>query len=93
LACEICEGRRWIALIVSIARGREPDALLVVGGLCGLVVHAALILTALTAVSIPRYVLGLWVPLAIGIGFSGLWIAQLGARVADGWFRHGRIAH
>jgi hypothetical protein len=43
----------------------------------GLVVHAALILTALTGVGVPRYVLGLWVPMAIGTGLTGLWILKL----------------
>ena len=33
-------------------------------------VHAALILTALTSVPIPRYVLGFWVLLAIGAGLQ-----------------------
>jgi hypothetical protein len=66
-----------LALIITLARRREPGALLAAGGLCGLVVHAALVLTALTGVGIPRYVLGLWVPMAVGTGLSGLWILEL----------------
>jgi hypothetical protein len=66
-----------LALLVTMVRGRDPAALLAAGGLCGIVVHAALVLTALTALGIPRYVLGLWVPLATGAGLSALWIVEL----------------
>ena len=66
-----------LALAIVMLRRREPGLLLAAGGLCGLVVHAALILTALTGVGIPRYVLGLWVPMAIGTGLAGLWLWEL----------------
>ena len=65
-------------LVVMIGR-REPGFLLAGAGLCGLIVHGALILTALTGVGIPRYVLGLWVPMAIGTGLGALWLIGLGA--------------
>jgi hypothetical protein len=44
--------------------------------LSGLIVHGALLLTALTAVDIPRYTLGLWVPMVLGVGLSALWVIQ-----------------
>jgi hypothetical protein len=66
-----------LALVVTLARGRDPAALLAAGGLCGIVVHVAFVVTALTALGIPRYVLGLWVPLATGAGLSALWIVEL----------------
>lgn len=64
------------ALLVVILRGRRPSFALAFGGLCSIAVHATLLFTAMTAVWVPRYVLGLWVPLALGTGFSAVWLMQ-----------------
>jgi hypothetical protein len=39
--------------------------------------HGAFLLTALTAIGLPRYALGLWVPLTLGAGLSALWLFGL----------------
>jgi hypothetical protein len=39
-------------------------------------VHGGLLLTAFTGIGIPRYVSGLWVPMAIGFGMSVLWLVS-----------------
>jgi hypothetical protein len=42
----------------------------------GLVVHAGLTLSALSSAAIPRYTIGLWPPMVIGILFFGMWVAR-----------------
>lgn len=61
-----------LVLLAAIARRRTPSPELALAGLAGLIVHGCMLLTALTAVGIPRYVLGLWAPLAIGLGMAAL---------------------
>ncbi len=73
-----------IALCLQLASFRRPDALLAAAGLAGLATHAAFALTALTGIGIPRYALGFWVPLTLGVGLSALWLAGL---LAPRWFR------
>ena len=55
----------------------RPSATLALAGLCGLTVHTTLLLTALTTVGIPRYVLGLWVPIGLGTLLSLVWLGDL----------------
>jgi hypothetical protein len=45
-------------------------------GICGIVVHAGLILSALGSAGIPRYTIGLWPPMVVGILFFGAWVAR-----------------
>ncbi len=63
-------------LLGMLCRRRRPSLELAVGGLCGLIVHGGLLLTAFTGIGIPRYVCGLWVPMAIGFGMSALWLVS-----------------
>ena len=63
-----------VVLIGVLIRRRRPTLALSAAGLTGLIVHGSLLFTALTGVGIPRYVLGLWVPIAIGVAMSALWI-------------------
>jgi len=63
-----------IVLIGVLIRRRRPSLELAAAGFTGLIVHGSLLFTALTGVGVPRYVLGLWVPIAIGVGMSALWI-------------------
>lgn len=62
-----------VVLIGTLIR-RRPSLELAAAGLAGLIVHGSLLFTALTGVGIARYVLGLWVPIAVGVGMSALWI-------------------
>jgi hypothetical protein len=66
-----------LALVVALLRGRRPSVTLCIGGLCGMTAHAAFLLTALTGVGIPRYVLGLWIPLALGAILSVAWLWEI----------------
>jgi hypothetical protein len=63
-----------IVLLGQLARLRQPGRLLAAAGLSGLIMHGGLLLTALTAVGVPRYTLGLWVPLVLGAGLSAIWM-------------------
>ena len=66
-----------VCLIATLCLRRSPTLELAMGGLCGVIVHGILLLTALAGVGIARYTLGLWLPLAAGLAFSGLWIGRL----------------
>jgi hypothetical protein len=66
-----------ICLIATLCLRRSPTLELAMGGLCGVIVHGVLLLSALAGAGIPRYTLGLWPPLAAGLAFSGLWIGSL----------------
>jgi hypothetical protein len=66
-----------ICLLATLCLRRSPTLELAMGGLCGVIVHGVLLLSALTGVGIARYMLGLWLPLAAGLVFSGLWIGSL----------------
>jgi hypothetical protein len=66
-----------LTLLIVVLRGRRPTLVLAGAGLCGIAVHATLLSTALAAVGIPRFVLVLWIPLALGIGFSAIWLWDL----------------
>jgi hypothetical protein len=72
------------ALIAVLIRGRRPSTALAIAGFAGLMVHALVVFTAMAGIGLPRYVLGLWVPIAVGVGMSVLWlIGALGWRQAD----------
>ena len=77
-----------LALLIVVMRRRRPGVALAVGGICGLAVHATCALTALAGIGIPRYLLSLWVPLALGTAMSALWLWQTvlprGDGLADG---------
>jgi hypothetical protein len=76
-ACAALLAVAGLALLTALVRGRRPSTLLATAGLCGMLTHGGLILSALTGVGIARYLLGLWVPLAIGVGLSVLWLMTL----------------
>jgi hypothetical protein len=63
-----------VALLFVVMRLQQPSLELALAGTAALIVHGALLLVAVTSVGAPRYLLGLWVPLAIGTGMSVLWI-------------------
>jgi len=72
-----------LVLLARLAFLRRPSALLAAAGLCGIVMHGAMLLTALTAVGLSRYAFALWVPLTLGISLSALWIVtSAGKRIA-----------
>jgi hypothetical protein len=66
-----------ICLLGALCLRHRTSLELAVSGLCGVIAHAGMLLTALGGVGIPRYTLGLWVPLAVGTAFSALWVARL----------------
>jgi hypothetical protein len=63
-------------LLVALGRRRSPGVALAVAGLCGMIVHGGLLLSALGGVGIARYAHGLWVPLAVGLAASIAWIGR-----------------
>ncbi len=62
-----------ILLFVGLCRRRPLSLALKLGGICGVIVHSGLILSALGSVGIPRYTIGLWPPLEVGTLFLALW--------------------
>jgi hypothetical protein len=70
-------GTASICLVATLCLRRSPTLELAMAGLCGVIVHGVLLLSALAGVGIARYTLGLWPPLAAGLAFTGLWIGSL----------------
>jgi hypothetical protein len=65
------------ALLTIIGLFLRPLALpLKLSGICGIAVHGGLILSALSSAGIPRYTIGLWPPMVVGILFFGAWVAR-----------------
>jgi hypothetical protein len=64
------------SLLVVLARRRSPGLARAIAGLCGMIVHGGLLLSALGGVGIARYAHGLWVPLVVGLAASLAWIAR-----------------
>jgi hypothetical protein len=65
------------SLLVMRGCRRSPGLALAIAGLCGMIVHGGLLLSALGGVGIARYAHGLWVPLVVGLAASLAWIARL----------------
>ena len=65
------------SLLVMRGCRRSPGSALAIAGLCGMIVHGGLLLSALGGVGIARYAHGLWVPLVVGLAASLAWIARL----------------
>jgi len=63
-------------LLVALGRRRSPGVAPAVAGLCGMIVHGGLLLSALGGVGIARYAHGLWVPLAVGLVASIAWMER-----------------
>jgi len=63
-----------VVLLGTLCRRRHPNMELAVGGLCGLIVHGGLLLSAFAGIGISRYFYGLWVPVTIGFGMSAPWL-------------------
>ena len=61
-------------LLVQWSRGRQPSQMVIVSALCGVMVHGGFLLSALGSLGIPRYAIGLWVPLVLGSCLSMLWV-------------------
>lgn len=55
--------------LVGLAVRRPLSLAFKLSGICGIIVHAGLILSALGSVGIPRYTIGLWPPLEVGVLF------------------------
>jgi hypothetical protein len=66
-----------VCLLAALCRCRGASLELAMSGLCGMIVHGGLLLSALAGAGIPRYTLGLWVPLVVGIAFSVQWVLGL----------------
>lgn len=62
-----------LALLGGLLRLYPLPRILAAAGLCGMAVHATLALTALAGIGIPRYLLGVWVPLALGVVLAVTW--------------------
>jgi hypothetical protein len=54
-------------LIWTVRRQSRVGIWLSIAGVCGILVHGSLVLTAITGVSDSRYTLGLWAPMSLGI--------------------------
>ena len=52
----------------------QPSQMVIVSALCGVMVHGGFLLSALGSLGIPRYAIGLWVPLVLGSCLSMLWV-------------------
>lgn len=76
-----------LTLVAVLSHRGKPSATLAIAGLCGMTVHATLLLTALTGVGIPRYVLALWIPLALSTVLSVAWLWDVFIRRAREWVR------
>jgi len=70
----------WV--VVGLCLRRSLGLPLKLSGICGIVVHAGLVVSALGSVGIPRYTIGLWPPMVVGILFFGAWAAQQTVRLA-----------
>jgi len=63
-------------LIAGLCLRRPLSLELTLGGICGIIVHVGMIVSALGSVGIPRYTIGLWPPLVVGVLFVGAWAVQ-----------------
>src|SRR5581483_3329566 len=68
--------------IVGLFLRRSLAWPLKLSGICGIVVHAGLIFSALSSAGIPRYTIGLWPPMVVGILFFGMWVTRQTTRLA-----------
>lgn len=69
LSIAACLALAGLLLILSLCRGRLPTLELRLSGLCGMITHAGLIMSALLSVGLPRYTIGLWPPMEVGMLF------------------------
>lgn len=66
-----------LLLLIALLQRHRPPVTLGMAGLCGIALHANLLITAMAGVSIPRYPLSLWPLLMIGTGAFLWWALRL----------------
>ncbi len=64
----------FAVLLVQWSRGRQPNLMVTVSAVCGVIVHGGFLISALGGLGIPRYAIGLWVPFVLGSCLSILWV-------------------
>jgi hypothetical protein len=64
----------WV--VVGLCLRRPLSLPLKLSGICGIIVHAGLVVSALGSVGIPRYTIGLWPPMVTGILFFVMWASR-----------------
>jgi hypothetical protein len=69
LSTAACLALAGLLLLVGLCRRRALSLELRLSGLCGIITHAGLIISALLSVGLPRYTIGLWPPMEIGLLF------------------------
>jgi hypothetical protein len=70
----------WV--VIGLCLRRSLGLPLKLSGICGIIVHAGLIVSALGSVGIPRYTIGLWPPMVVGILFFCAWASRQTTRLA-----------
>ena len=63
-------------LLGGIVSRRPLSLELKFSGICGIIAHVGLLVSALGSVGIPRYTIGVWPPLEIGILFFAAWAGK-----------------
>ena len=58
-----------VLLFRGLVCGRALSLELRLSGLCGMITHAGLVVTALLSMGLPRYTIGLWPPMVVGLLF------------------------
>jgi hypothetical protein len=71
-----------LSLVLALCLQRPLALPLRVSGICGIIVHIGLIVSALGSVGIPRYTIGLWPPMVVAVLFLGRWAQQQAMEMA-----------